>query len=334
MELKRVGGDEEDRTPDLRIANATLSQLSYAPTLVAKFNIAPAQLGRLKPMQSRLDPAWLDAQYNNRARVPDHANHLQGWAEASALARKHSPVLLDVAYGQGANETLDIFPTAARNAPVLVFVHGGYWRTLDKSDCSFIAPAFTAAGALVVVPNYALCPAVSIEHIALQTAQAVAWAWRHAAEHGGDPSRLALVGHSAGGHLAAMMLSCRFKELGDDLPAQPLAGALSISGLYDLEPLRLTPFLQADLQLTPVSVKRLSPAFFPRPKGGKLYATVGLEESDEFLRQNRLIRDVWGPTAVPVCETVAGANHFSVLNSLADPQGRLHELALRLLGLR
>jgi arylformamidase len=130
-----------------------------------------------------------------------------------------------------------------------------------------------------------------------------------------------------------MLLACRWKEVGDDLPPQPLAGALSISGLYDLEPLRHTPFLQADLQLTPASVARLSPAFFPRPKAGQLYAVVGLEESDEFLRQNQLIRDVWGPTTVPICETVARANHFSVVEGLADPKARVHHLALRLLGL-
>jgi arylformamidase len=98
--------------------------------------------------------------------------------------------------------------------------------------------------------------------------------------------------------------------------------------------LRHTPFLKGDLRLTPSAVARLSPAFFPRPKGAKLYATVGLDESDEFLRQNLLIRDVWGPTAVPVCETIPGTNHFTVLAGLADPAARLHELALRLLGLR
>jgi len=288
-------------------------------------------------MRQRLDPAWLDTQYNNRARVPDHARTLASWAAASALARAKSVVHLDQRYGDGAGETLDVFPAVdqpAAGAPVLVFIHGGYWRALDKADHSFVAPSFTADGAMVVVPNYALCPAVSIEHIVLQMAAAVAWVWRHAAEFGGDPTRIALAGHSAGGHLAAMLLSCRWRELADDLPAQPLSGALSISGLYDLEPLRHTPFLQTDLRLTPASVARLSPAFFPRPKGAKLYATVGSEESDEFVRQNRLIRDVWGPTAVPVCETVPASNHFTVLAGLADPQGRLHDLALRLLGLR
>jgi arylformamidase len=287
-------------------------------------------------MKARHDPAWLDAQYNNRARVPDHPAVLERWAQASALARRESQPQLDMAYGSAAGEKLDIFPPSqpvTGGAPVLVFIHGGWWRALDKAEHAFVAPAFNAQGALVVVPNYALCPAVSIEHIALQMAAMLAWVWRNVARYGGDPSRIALVGHSAGGHLATMLLCCRWKEVAADLPAQPVSGALSISGLYDLEPLRHTPFIQGDLKLTPNSVARLSPAFFTRPKGPKLYAAVGLDESDEFLRQNRLIRDVWGPTAVPVCETIPGTNHFTVLNGLADPAGRLHELALRLLGL-
>ena len=281
------------------------------------------------------DPAWLDTQYNNRARVADSAAILAKWAEASALAREGSPAKrLDLRYGDGPNETLDIFPAAVPNAPVLVFVHGGYWRALDKSDHSFVAPSFVADGATVVVPNYALCPAVTIEDIALQMVRAVAWTWRHIAEHGGDPSRIALAGHSAGGHLVAMLLSCRWKVVADDLPLQPVTGALAISGLYDLEPVRRAPFLQADLRLTPQQVARTSPAFFPRPKAGKLYATVGADESDEVLRPNHLIRDQWRPTPGPVCETLPGTDHFTVLQSLADPAGRLHELALRLLNLR
>lgn len=285
-------------------------------------------------MRPRLDPAWLEEQYNNRARVLDHAQYFERWAKASAWVRQGTPCRLDMAYGQGERERLDVFlpEPAATPAPVLVFVHGGYWRSLSKADHSFVAPAFTTQGAMVVVPGYSLCPAESMEGIALQLARALEWVHRHAAEFGGDPQRIAVAGHSAGGHLAAMLLSCRWKQLAEDLPAQLVGGALSISGLFDLEPLRHTPFLQKDLQLTPQAVARLSPAFFPRPKG-RLYAAVGALESDEFIRQNQLIRDVWGPTAVPVCETVPGFHHFNILESLVEPGGRLNQLALRLLGL-
>lgn len=282
------------------------------------------------------DSAWLDAQYNNRARVPDFASYFERWAAASLLARQAPGTTLDLRYGDGDGETLDIFPPSTPGdgpAPVLVFIHGGYWRSLSKSDHSFVAPAFNAEGALVVVPDYALAPAVTVEHITLQMARALAWTFRHAAEFGGDPQRIAVVGHSAGGHAAAMLLCCRWKQLDEELPANLLTRAMAISGLFDLEPLRHTTTLQPDLQLTRASVARLSPAFFPRPKG-RLYAVVGGDESDEFLRQNGLIRDVWGPTSVPVCETLARHHHFSVLHNLVDPAGRLHDLALRLLDLR
>lgn len=279
------------------------------------------------------DPAWLDAQYNNRARVPEAPQILERWANASALARAQSDCLLDVPYGSAPGETLDVFRTAAPDAPVFVFIHGGYWRALDKRDHSFIAPALVEAGAMVVVPNYALCPAVSIEHITLQMVQAVAWTWRHAREHGGDPRRIVVGGHSAGGHLAAMLLNCRWPQVAPDLPGDLLRSAMSISGLFELEPIRHTTFLAPDLHLTADSARRLSPALLPAP-AGRLAAVVGGDESKEFLRQNRLIRTAWGERAVPVCEAVPGTNHFTVLHDLADANTRLHGIALQLLGLR
>jgi len=281
---------------------------------------------------SRFDPAWLDLQYNNRARIPEHPQIFERWAKASAHAREQSTCRIDLPYGDGPNETLDVFPSTHPDAPVLVFIHGGWWRSLDKREHSFIAPAFTQAGAMVVLPNYALCPSVSIEAIALQMTRALAWTFRHAAQYGGDPKRIVVAGHSAGGHLAAMLLCCRWLQVGLDLPEQLVASALSISGVFDLEPVCHTPFLQADLRLTPASAQRLSPVLFP-PPAGRLFATVGANESEEFLRQNEAIRAAWGARAVPVCESVPGTHHLDVLHELADPQARLHGLALQLLGL-
>ena len=279
------------------------------------------------------DAAWFDAQYNNRARIPEHPALFERWRQASALVREASPAArLDLAYGEHPDERLDIFPASRPDAPVLVFIHGGYWRSLNKDLHAFVAPALVASGATVVIPGYSLCPRVGIEDIALQMVRALAWVWRHVGEHGGRADRIVVAGHSAGGHLAAMLLCCRWREWAPDLPPQLVHGALSISGLYDLEPLRQAPFIQTDLQLTPASVKRLSPVFFPRPKR-PLMAVAGGDESEEFLRQNLLIRHQWGPTSVPVCETLSGRNHLDVLHSLADGQGRLHHLACRLLGL-
>lgn len=281
---------------------------------------------------TRPDPAWLEAQYNNRARVAEAPRILERWTNASALAREQSDCSLDIAYGEAPGETLDVFRTAQPQAPVFVFIHGGYWRALDKRDHSFVAPALVDAGAMVVVPNYALCPAVTIETIALQLTRALAWVWRHAREHGGDPRRIVVGGHSAGGHLAAMLLSCRWPQVAPDLPADLLRAAISISGLFELEPIRRTPFLAPDLRLTAASARRLSPALMPAP-AGRLAALVGADESEEFLRQNRLIRDAWGDAVVPVCEVVPGTNHFTVLHDLADADARLHRVALEWLGL-
>jgi arylformamidase len=278
------------------------------------------------------DPAWLESEYNLRARHPDYQEVFARWRTASDLVRRIEPCRVDVRYGDGPDETLDIFPTPRAGAPVMLYIHGGYWRSLDKADQSFIAPTFTSEGALVVMPNYTLCPAVGIEEIALQMTRAVAWTYRHAALYGGDPQRLHAVGHSAGGHLAAMMLSCRWKDVDPELPPQVVSSAFSISGLFDLEPLRLSPFVQCDLKLTPASVRRLSPAFFPRPRRPLLVA-VGDGETNEFRRQSALIRAQWGPTSVPVCETIEGFQHYSILHDLADARGRTHAIAARLLGL-
>jgi len=277
------------------------------------------------------DPDWLEAMYNNRARVPDHATHFERWARDSERVRDSQACTLDIAYGPSAGQRLDVFPASRPGAPVVVFIHGGYWRSMDKKEHAFLAPTWTEAGACVVVPNYDLCPTVTLTDIVMQMVRAIAWTWRHIGEYGGDPSRISVAGHSAGGHLAAMMLTCLWDRYDRALPPQLVTRALSISGLFDLEPVRHTPSLQASLHLTPSQVRQASPALLPPPPRGQLAAVVGGSESMEFLRHNEMIRRAWGQTHVPVCEALPGLNHFSVVEALTAPGHRLNRLALDLL---
>ncbi len=292
---------------------------------------AASQRALQDAMTPNLDPAWLDSMYNNRALVPAYADYFRRWASASSDALRSQPCRCDVRYGGGPNEHLDIFPAQRPDAPVLFFIHGGYWRALDKKDHAFIAPAFNREGACVVVPNYALAPAVTVPEITMQMVKALAWTWRNIEKHGGDPSRITVVGHSAGGHLAAMMLACLWPVYGKDLPAGLVKNALSISGLHDLEPIRHAPFLQVDLKLTTQQVRQASPALLPAPEHGTLAAVAGGDESTEFHRQVELLRTAWGPAAVPVAEVLPGLNHFSVLDALVQPGQRLHGIAMDLL---
>ena len=287
------------------------------------------------------DPAWLELMYNNRALVPEHVNYFARWAQESAQVRADHPCVADLAYGKGTRETLDIFPTtqlppgSGKGAPVLVFIHGGYWRALDKSDHSFIAPAFNREGVCVVVVNYSLCPGtpeapVGIPQIMRQMEKAIAWIWQNIGRYGGDPHRITVAGHSAGGQLAAMLLTSVWPLIGN-LPDGAVRSALSISGLHDLDPLMHTPFLQETLKLTEQQVLQYSPARLQAPGQGMLYCAVGGDESPEFIRQARLVQDAWGSHAVPRCQVQEGLNHFSIVDALARPGHDVHHMALILL---
>jgi arylformamidase len=284
---------------------------------------------------TKRDPAALDKLYNNRLLVPECMDILQRWTQDSAAVRQSAHCKIDIAYGLGDKEKLDIFSAAkssmSKAAPVLIFIHGGYWRSLDKADQSFLAPAFTQSGSCIVIPNYSLCPAVTVSDIVLQLVKAVAWVYKNIDKYGGDPQRITVAGHSAGGHLVAMLVSCLWQKFDKALPMNVVKSALSISGLFEMETPMHSPYLQDSLHLTREEVKRISPAWMPAPKQGKLHSVVGGDESPEFLRHNQLIQDTWGKQAVPVSEQLPGLNHFTVLESLCQPEVRLHQLAQELL---
>lgn len=278
----------------------------------------------------------LDRLYDNRALVPEHPQHFAAWKAASHAVRETAFCALDISYGVDPGdpaETLDIFfadpnLSLGRAVPVLVFMHGGYWRSLDKSDHSFLAPAFARLGVCVVVVNYALCPGkpghpVRIPDITLQMTKAMAWLYHSIGRFGGDANRMVVAGHSAGGQLAAMMLLCDWPQIDASLPRHMVRHAVSISGVFDLMPLKRAPSFQASLKLDHEQVSKASPARLPAPVLGRLTALVGGAESAEFLRQNALIQRAWGQAAVPVCTVLEGLNHFSILDSMANPQSAL-----------
>jgi arylformamidase len=284
-----------------------------------------------------LTPEALASQYNNRALVPGFAGFFEDWAIRSAAVRASQPCELDLAYGPTQGQRLDVFlpqaspgvadgPRAGRGVPVVMFIHGGYWRSLDKHQHAFVAPLFTRLGACVVVVNYDLCPAVTIPDIVDQMASALQWVRAEAGRWGGDGQRVGVVGHSAGGHLAACLVQQQAKPTG-----QPGVQALAISGLYDLLPLCDVEFLAPDLRLTDADARRSSPARLPGPVAAQasLWSVAGADESPEFIRQNKLIQTAWGQHLVPVCETLPGLNHFSVLDALVQPGHPLHSLAQR-----
>ncbi|HUJ86162.1 MAG TPA: alpha/beta hydrolase [Burkholderiales bacterium] len=274
----------------------------------------------------------LSREYNNRELVPDHPQYFARWAEGSARARATMTCYLDRDYGPAAGEKLDIFPARKGDGSVLMFIHGGYWRSLDKRDFAYLAPAWVDAGVSLVVVNYDLCPQVTIEEIVRQMLRASAWLYRHAEEYGMDEERLFVSGHSAGAHLTAMLMAALWPVYEAQLPKDLFKGGLAVSGIYDLRPLARVDFLNADLRLDEAAALKVSPAFLPPATRAPLYTCVGGAESSEFRRQNALIAQRWR-SAVAGDIAMPGHNHFSVVDELANPASALFAGAKRMMKL-
>lgn len=250
-----------------------------------------------------------EAEYNNRAAVPDHPIVMARWkAEAAAARALHPPIALP--YGSGEREVMDLFD-AGPDAPIAVFIHGGYWQALDRSWFSWVAPALLNHGVSLAVPSYDLCPDVRLGRIVREVRDAVELIRARTGK------RPVVFGHSAGGHLAACMLS-----------EGRASAAVAISGLFDLEPL-ISTSLNAALNLDPREAAALSPIHWPVPNGSTpggtvLDCVVGHDETSEFVRQSRDMADFWGGKGVDTrFEALPGLNHFTVLDPLADPDSGL-----------
>lgn len=276
--------------------------------------------------------ADLDFQYNNRARVPNHADIYAGWAPACAKVTTNFACDLDVAYGPHPREKLDVFmPQGDGPFPIRLFFHGGFWMSRDKEDSRFVVRGQVEAGAVVISVEYALIPAVDMTELLRQCRAAVAWAWNNAAAFKGDRDRLFVSGHSAGGHIAAMLQATDWTEWG--LPADTVKGAAALSGIFDLTPMRIC-YIDDTLHLSEEDVLRYSPEHLPPQGGGTTLVAVGGAETAEFLRQSQALATAWaGKTAEVELLEVPGANHFTILDHYAGPDSDLCRAMVRQMGL-
>ncbi len=261
---------------------------------------------------------YYNQQYNARAMIADHPYIFTRWQQDSIRVRRTTPGLFDLCYGDAPAERLDLFPANRAGAPLLVFIHGGWWRSLDKSDFSFVAPAFTRAGINVALPNYTLVPNASIEDIVVQQLRALTWLYRNAEHYDIDRERIVVAGHSAGAHLTAMLLAAAWPVYANDLPRDLVKGGVMLSGLYDLAPVQQADFVNIDLKLTPERIARLSPAALPQSHSAPFITAVGGMESDEFKRQNALIGEQWKVNHIRDIP-LPDANHLTICDAFASP---------------
>lgn len=267
----------------------------------------------------------LETEYNNRKRVPEHPQHAARWQAASAAYRQAAPrAELDLAYGPAERNRYDLFPAADAKAPLVVYIHGGYWQRGDRKDYSFVARELNAAGIDVALPSYTLCPAVTVMGIVEELRLFLAALWKKTGKHP------VVTGHSAGGHLTGAMVATDWSRIAG-APADLVRAGVAISGVFELEP--LIPTSINDLVgLDATSARAASPLLWPPPpKGCRLVAAVGGNESSEFLRQSRVIAEAWAKAGLATeCLVVPGTDHFTVVDELSKPASALYGAVVRL----
>jgi arylformamidase len=261
-----------------------------------------------------------EKEYDNRGRVPEHPEIFARWQRDAAAYREAArDAELGLKYGPGPRQTIDLFPAKDddESTPLALFIHGGWWRSLEPALFSQLAAGPNARGVTVAVAGYELCPGRSIADIIEQMRSACLWLWRKQKKH------IFVYGHSAGGHLAACMLAQDWKTFASDAPADLVPAAYAISGVFDLAPL-VHVSQNADLRLDDAEARRVSPLFWNVPRGRAFDAVVGALESSEFLRQSKTIVDGWGARGVATrYEEISRTNHFTVVDPLSDPDSAM-----------
>ena len=285
------------------------------------------------PIYKQYDQEALDRQYTNRLHVPDFATHIDTWESLSRQTEKEYPVVKDIAYGKLSREQLDIYPSPEPSSKTLVFIHGGYWHKFDKADSQFIAKAFRIYGITTVIINYPLAPAVSMDQILLSCREAIHWLYKNISGYNGDPNQIYVAGHSAGAHLAAMLLATDPIAIGwkqYDLPTDVIKGVCVISGVFNLIPIQLS-YLNEVLNMDTVTAIRNSPVQLSPANGCPLLIAVGGDETDEFVDQSHELYNCWKESIPAEIIQIPGLNHFSIIETVLDTGSKLHQVMRRLM---
>jgi len=272
--------------------------------------------------------AGLEREYSPSSCIADINIFLREYAERSQVARQNCKVITDIRYGASSDETLDFFPTSSPDAPVEIFIHGGYWQGLSKNESAFAAPDFVRHGVAFVALNYSLAPKVNLDEIVRQCRHSIAWLYQNADALGFDQNRLFISGSSAGAHLAAMVAATDW-ERDYALPDNLVKGCAAVSGVFDLEPIRFTA-VNAPLQLNAETARRNSPLFLRPVVPTKLIVCWGNNETSEFKRQSREFAEAWEASEV---FEMRGYNHFDVILKLGDAATLLGQAVLRQIGI-
>lgn len=283
---------------------------------------------------SKFTPEQFDSEYNLRAGRPDYeVTVIPDWQDRSIAARDSLGAKLDIRYGEGERQLLDLFSCGAPNAATLVYVHGGYWQRGDKSIYSFIAPPFVEAGVNVVVLGYDLCPTVTITRISEEAREALRFLWLEANDLGINKDRISVMGHSAGGHITQMMMATDWPSFDATLPKELVKSGIPVSPLSYLEPVRLTEALNAGLRMDPQEAHDQSPMTeHPPVTNAPQLVVVGGAETSEFHRQMNMYVDAYKSTEREINSyVVPEVDHFDELNVLSDPSSEFFKKSLALI---